>query len=36
MAFVAEVAADFQSMKGEADMGGAGEAAWYAKRAEKQ
>lgn len=35
MSFAAEVAEDFQSMKGEADMGGAGEATFYARRAEK-
>lgn len=35
MSFAAEVAEDFQSMKGDADMGGAGEATWYARRAEK-
>ena len=33
MTFKGEVAADFQSMKGDADMAGAGEAAWSAKRA---
>jgi hypothetical protein len=33
MTFKGEVAADFQSMKGEADMAGAGEASWSAKRA---
>jgi hypothetical protein len=33
MTFKGEVAADFQSMKGEADMAGAGEAYWSAKRA---
>ena len=32
MTFKGEVAADFQSMKGEADMAGAGEASWSAKR----
>jgi len=32
MSFRGEVAADFQSIKGDADMGGAGEATWYAKR----
>ena len=33
MTFKGEVAADFQSMKGEADMAGAGEASWSARRA---
>jgi hypothetical protein len=32
MTFKGEVAADFQSMKGDADMAGAGEASWSAKR----
>jgi hypothetical protein len=32
MAFKGEVAADFQSIKGAADMGPAGEANWYAQR----
>ena len=32
MSFKGEVAADFQSIKGDADMGGAGEATWHAKR----
>ena len=32
MAFRGEVAADFQSIKGAADMGPAGEANWYAQR----
>ena len=32
MTFKGEVAADFQSIKGDADMGGAGEARWYAKK----
>jgi hypothetical protein len=32
MGFAAEVAADFQTMKGTADMGGMGEATWSAKR----
>jgi hypothetical protein len=35
MTFKGEVAADFQSMKGDADMAGAGEASWSAKRAPK-
>lgn len=33
MAFEGEVAPDFQAIKGTADMGPAGEANWYAKRA---
>ena len=32
MAFRGEVAPDFQVIKGDADLGGAGEATWYAKR----
>ncbi len=32
MAYRGEVAADFQSMKGTADLEGMGEATWYAKR----
>lgn len=35
MTFKGEVALDFQSMKGEADMAGAGEASWSAKRQPK-
>jgi hypothetical protein len=35
MTFKGEVAVDFQSMKGEADMAGAGEASWSAKRVQK-
>ena len=35
MTFKGEVAADFQSMKGEADMAGAGEANWSATRVKK-
>ncbi len=34
MTFTGEVAADLQSMKGIADMAGAGEAAWSARRAQ--
>ena len=33
MAFKGEVAVDFESIKGDADMGGAGEASWTARRA---
>jgi hypothetical protein len=32
MTFRGEVAVDVQSIKGDADMGGAGEATWYARR----
>lgn len=35
MSFRGEVAADFKTMKGEADLGGMGDATWTAKRAEK-
>ena len=31
LAFAGEVAEDFQTIKGDADLGGAGEATWYAK-----
>lgn len=35
LTFVGEVAEDFQSIKGEADLGPAGEATWFAKREKK-